>query len=48
MICRTAYSKEEIIKREADAIVDMAHSICLTIKDNILIPSAGIDESNGT
>ncbi|WP_246039543.1 coenzyme F420-0:L-glutamate ligase [Wolbachia endosymbiont of Carposina sasakii] len=43
-------SKEELIKREADAIVDVDHNsygIYLTIKDNILIPSAGIDESNG-
>ncbi|GFT84980.1 putative folate metabolism gamma-glutamate ligase [Nephila pilipes] len=47
VVCKTACSKEELIKREADAIVDVAHSICLTIKDNILIPSAGIDESNG-
>lgn len=47
VVCKTACSKEELIKREADAIVDVAHSICLTIKDNILIPFAGIDESNG-
>ncbi len=47
VVYKTVCSKEELIKREADAVVDVAHSICLTIKDNILIPSAGIDESNG-
>ncbi|WP_265043297.1 MULTISPECIES: putative folate metabolism gamma-glutamate ligase [unclassified Wolbachia] len=50
VVCKTACSKEELIKREADAIVDVDHNsygIYLTIKDNILIPSAGIDESNG-
>lgn len=47
---KTACSKEELIKREADAIIDTDRNpdgIYLTIKDNILIQSAGIDESNG-
>ncbi|MGL9761378.1 MAG: putative folate metabolism gamma-glutamate ligase [Wolbachia sp.] len=50
VVHKTACSKEELVKREADAIVDVdcnLHGIYLTIKDNILIPSAGIDESNG-
>ncbi|MDR2548347.1 MAG: putative folate metabolism gamma-glutamate ligase [Rickettsiales bacterium] len=50
VVHKTACSKEELIKKEADAIVDAdcnPHGIYLTIKDNILIPSAGIDESNG-
>ncbi|WCR58522.1 putative folate metabolism gamma-glutamate ligase [Wolbachia endosymbiont of Ctenocephalides felis wCfeJ] len=50
VVHKTACSKEELIKKEADAIVDTDCNLCgiyLTIKDNILIPSAGIDESNG-
>ncbi|MDR1139008.1 MAG: putative folate metabolism gamma-glutamate ligase [Rickettsiales bacterium] len=50
VVHKTACSKEELIKREADAIVDADCNLCgiyLTIKDDILIPSAGIDESNG-
>lgn len=47
---KTSTSKEELIKQEADAIVqtrENPYGIYLTIKNNILIPSAGIDESNG-
>jgi putative folate metabolism gamma-glutamate ligase len=43
-------SKYELVKKEADAYLTEAHNLCnvhLTIKRNILIPSAGIDESNG-
>ncbi len=44
-------SKETLIQQSADAYLDYKsptpHSIRLTIKNNILIPSAGIDESNG-
>ncbi|HSX38635.1 MAG TPA: coenzyme F420-0:L-glutamate ligase [Chlamydiales bacterium] len=46
-------SKEALIRESADAYLDdknehlSLHSIQLTIKNNILIPSAGIDESNG-
>ena len=42
-------SKEALIQQSADAYLDEEtfHSIQLTIKNNILIPSAGIDESNG-
>lgn len=45
-------SKEALIQREADAYLDqtqetpLPHAIQITIKNNILIPSAGIDESN--
>lgn len=42
--------KDELIKKEADLYIDRTESpngyAILTIKDNILIPSAGIDESN--
>lgn len=42
-------SKEELVEREADAFIPKASSrygITLSIKDNTLIASAGIDESN--
>jgi putative folate metabolism gamma-glutamate ligase len=46
-------SKKELIQKESDAYLIDSHpsplseSIQLTIKNGILIPSAGIDESNG-
>ena len=44
-------SKYDIIKNNADAVLKPAspntYNIYLTLKNNILIPSAGIDESNG-
>ncbi len=46
-------SKEALIQKSADAYLDYKdevmnpYSIQLTVKNNILIPSAGIDESNG-
>lgn len=43
-------SKLDLIKQEADSILYAKHNpydLYLTIKNNILIPSAGIDESNG-
>lgn len=44
-------SKERLIKREAEAYVPrrllLFKQISLTIKEHTLIPSAGIDESNG-
>lgn len=42
--------KEALIKQEADAVLeteDNPYGLYLTLKNNILIPSAGIDESNG-
>jgi len=50
LILKESISKVELIKQEADAIVQAAtnpYDLYLTIKNNILIPSAGIDESNG-
>jgi len=42
--------KDELIKKEADYYIDRDQVpqgyVVLTMKDNILIPSAGIDESN--
>jgi len=45
-----ANSKYELIQNEADAYLaedQSLYNVHLTIKNNILIPSAGIDESNG-
>jgi dihydrofolate synthase / folylpolyglutamate synthase len=52
VVHKATFSKEVLVKQEADAIIDTEHNVHnsylnLTIKDNILVPSAGIDESNG-
>jgi putative folate metabolism gamma-glutamate ligase len=50
VVPKSAVSKEALIRTEADAILqttDNPYDLYLTIKNNILIPSAGIDESNG-
>ncbi len=44
-------NKDELIKKEADFYIDRKkvspdYDVMLTIKENILIPTAGIDESN--
>lgn len=41
-------SKLDLIQQEADYYLDAPsdYNICLTIRNNILIPTAGIDESN--
>jgi len=43
--------KDNLVKKEADFYLDRekvpGHFVILTIKNNILIPTAGIDESNG-
>ena len=49
IISTSSISKELLVKREADATLDTPsnpYDLYLTIKDNILIPSAGVDESN--
>jgi dihydrofolate synthase / folylpolyglutamate synthase len=42
--------KDELIKKEAELYIDrdknLPGSVMLTIKDNLLIPTSGIDESN--
>lgn len=43
----TVSSKKNLIMQEADYYLESEQEYLLTIKDNILIPSAGIDESNG-
>jgi putative folate metabolism gamma-glutamate ligase len=50
VVSKKAISKEALIAQEADAILktaDNPYGLYLTIKNNLLIPSAGIDESNG-
>lgn len=49
VIPKRDYDKKELIEQEAEAILlseNNKYNICLTIKNNILLPSAGIDESN--
>jgi putative folate metabolism gamma-glutamate ligase len=47
---KDAISKKELIKQEADAVLESdypnRYGVHLTIKNGFLIPSAGIDESN--
>ena len=46
---KSSISKRNLIAREADSVLHTDHNpydLYLTIKDNILISSAGIDESN--
>lgn len=48
---KASVSKEELVKQEADFVIPNPeasdHRIMLTYKNHLLIPSAGIDESNG-
>ncbi len=48
-VAKGSITKEELIQQEADLVIksNNIYGIHLTIKNNILIPSAGIDESNG-
>lgn len=49
VIEKSAISKHDLIRQEADRILYTdrnPYDLYLTIKDNILIPSAGVDESN--
>lgn len=50
-VSKSSVSKEELVKQEADAIIPNPEAtddrIILTYKNHLLIPSAGIDESNG-
>jgi F420-0:gamma-glutamyl ligase len=47
VVPRAGISKGDLIRREADAFLgETLFGVCLTIKHGILIPSAGIDESN--
>lgn len=49
LVDKGSISKRELIRQEADKILiteENPYNLYLTIKDGILIPSAGIDESN--
>lgn len=49
-VSKSSITKCELIQQEADSILytdNNPYNLTLTIKHNILIPSAGIDESNG-
>ena len=47
LIPKNSISKFDLIKKEADIfLAKAAYDVCLTIKCGIVIPSAGIDESN--
>lgn len=47
IVARAALEKSDVIKREADHyLCPGTHGAHLTIKHGLLIPSAGIDESN--
>lgn len=47
IVPRDSISKTELIRREADVdLGDIALGVRLTIKEGLMIPSAGIDESN--
>lgn len=50
-VAKSSADKRQLIKQEADEIcelksVDNPYNLCLTITKGILIPTAGIDESN--
>lgn len=50
VVAKSEHDKETLVRQEADAVIDSAYQnygVYLTIKNNRLIPSAGIDESNG-
>lgn len=47
LVSKSSISKNELVAREADVLLgETAYGFHLTIKHGILIPSAGIDESN--
>ena len=49
MVSKNTVEKRDLIEKEADYILETPHNpydLYLTLKNNILIPSAGIDESN--
>ena len=47
LVSRTSIEKEELVRQEADVFLGKINPECfLTIKNGLLIPSAGIDESN--
>jgi putative folate metabolism gamma-glutamate ligase len=50
VVSKSSCNKKDLISSEADYLLESDHNpydISLTVKNGILIPSAGIDESNG-
>lgn len=50
VVAQNLVKKKDLIKQEADCYLppeESKYNITLTIKNNLLIPAAGIDESNG-
>lgn len=45
-LSKSEISKKELVEKEADEILGESYKTHLTIKDGILIPAAGVDESN--
>ena len=46
-VSKSEIGKKELVERESDQFLgEIGYNIFLTIKDGLLIPSAGIDESN--
>lgn len=46
-VAKDSIGKLDLIKRESDRFIcETSHGVTLTIKEGLLIPSAGIDESN--
>jgi coenzyme F420-0:L-glutamate ligase len=47
LVAREGMDKQDLVKREADLFIgEIGHGCSLTVKEGLLIPSAGIDESN--
>jgi putative folate metabolism gamma-glutamate ligase len=46
IVDKRTISKEELIRREADVYLETENGTTLTLKNGLLIPAAGIDESN--
>lgn len=47
LVSKSEISKVDLVKRESDQFLGVNHvGVCLTLTQGLLIPSAGIDESN--
>ncbi len=46
LVAKETVNKRALVQQEADAFLDHSQEFMLTIKNGLLIPAAGIDESN--
>ena len=47
LVAHASIAKQDLVRREADVFFgEIGHGCFLTVKENLLLPSAGIDESN--